>query len=118
MSKVDVVEGLIEKLEDYNQELYDEEESGEERDPYYDDYILDDVLKLKKVLYESGVEEGRAYQEFILKTDKDDVKVYDVLEVERFMSGKVEKVQVMSIERFRVNSDGNVLVEFLGKVLR
>lgn len=108
MNKVKVAEELLEMLQVYADEI----EEGE-RDNFYDDHILDRVLDMQEVLYKDGVEEGRFYESFILTTDKT-VKIFETVEVERFMSGTKDKLKVMSIIEVKPLANGQIMIEFLG----
>lgn len=112
MKKVRIAESLSEMLQNYAYEV----EEGE-RDNFHDDHILDGVLDMHEVLHKDGVEEGRFCESFMLKTDKN-VKVFETVEVERFMSGTKEKLKVMSILDVKPLTDGQMMVEFLGTKVR
>lgn len=108
MKKVKIAEELGEMLQDYANEV----EEGE-HEPHQDDYIVDGICDMHEILYNDGVEEGRFYESFMLKTDKN-VKLFETVEVERFMSGTKDKLKVMSILEVKPLADGQIMIEFLG----
>lgn len=108
MEKARIAEDLAETLQTYVEEV----EDGD-RHNFYDDHIVDQVLEMHKILYKDGVEEGRKYSGHMLVTDKP-VQLFDILEMEKALSGKRVKIQVMSIINVKPLSEGRLSVELLG----
>ena len=107
-------EQLSEMLEEY---AYEVEEYGDEREGFQDGYIVDGVLDMREELYKNDSIEGRFYEEYVLITDKP-VKIYEKVEVIKFMSQTTEIVKVMAIDRVRIAEDGKMIVELLGRKVR
>lgn len=111
MKEVRVAEQLQEMLENYVGELEDLEPE-ESRETHHDDWMVDSLCDMNEILYKSGVEEGRRYEAVILAADHP-IKLYDTVEVERFMSATKDKLKVMAIIEVKPGIDGKMLVEFL-----
>lgn len=111
MKEVRVAEELAEMLQNYAGELEDLDEE-ETRETFHDDWIVDKVCDMNEILYKSGAEEGRAYESLVLAADHP-IKLFETVEVERFMSGTKEKLKVMSIIEVKPAQNGKLLVEFL-----
>lgn len=112
MRNVKTAEELSEMLQNYAIEV-----EGGLHEPYYDDYIVDAICDMQEIFYKEGVEEGRFYQSFMLKTDKI-LKLFETVEVECFMSGTKDKLKVMSILNVKPLNDSQMMVEFLGVKVR
>lgn len=112
MDKVKVAEELSEKLQQYAQEV----EDGE-HDNFYDDFIVDELLDMREVLHKDGVEFGRYYQEYTLIADHS-VKLYDVVPMKRALSGEDIKMKVMEISSVKPSSEGKLIFEFLGRLVK
>lgn len=112
MEKVETIEELAEMLQQYASEL---EEGDHEQ--HTDDYIVDELCNVSEILYKDGIEEGRRYSSFMLITDKH-IKVYETIEVDRFMSGTKEKLKVMAILDVKPTEDNKMVVVFLGAIVR
>lgn len=108
--KIQVAEGLIENLQQYVGDV----ESGD-HDPFYDDYTVDSLCDMQEVIQDDGeVDEGRRYQGCMLVTDKP-IKIYEIVEVERELSGTNDLLKVMFIRNVQLSKDGKLLIEFLGE---
>lgn len=105
--RVEVAEKLTELLQEYASDI--ENESHEQ---HMDCYIIDQLCDMHELLHKDGSEEGRFYDSFMLVTNKT-IKLYDVVEVERFMSGTKDKLKVMAILEVKPMADGQLSIEFL-----
>ncbi len=110
--KVRVAEELAETLQQYAEDI----EDGN-HDPFYDDYTVDSLCDMQEIIMADGIDEGRRYQHVMLITDKP-VKVYEVVEIERMMSGTKDKLKVMAIVDVQPSKDGKMVVGFLGSKVR